>query len=935
MRLIGSVKKIALLPVKAFIFVLLLAVSPVIGQTFERICEVVSIDGAPVASALVTVRSSAGTPLRELKTDGAGKFRLTGLPSGSYNLTVSHQDFETRLVAISIVEGLERPISIQLGLRTLRDTVTVTTSRGGVDDVEPSPYLVSVRDRTSLNTRPLPTIGHSLEGSPGILLQQSTTGQISPFLRGLTGYQVLNLVDGIRFNNSTFRSGPNQYLGFIEPSQIQRLEAMLGPTGSQYGSDGLGGVIHLQTESPRFRLQDEKRPTGEVRVFGATADLSSGIEGKVSGGRGRLAWVGGLNGRWHGDLRPGQGIDSRHVFRRFLGLSTAQIRDLTGSRLEDTGFHSFGWHGRLALRLPGEQFLNFRYQYSELSGVRAYKDLWGGLGRLQSAFEPQSLNFLYARYEKLGWGLFDSLTATISLNSQRDGSVRQGLRSIDRITTDLNRVDSYGYIGQATTRIGTRQTVVFGGELYDDRIVASRNEADPLTSQVVVKRALYPNGSRYRTGGLFAQDTLDIVRRPDRSVLRASFGMRYTGIDFRTFAARNRDLAGRALGVVDSSLHFQDLTWHTSLNWQVTGAWGLHVLAGRGFRAPNLNDLGALGLNDLGYEVPAEVAAAAGALIGISDGEGVTSSGRPVAPLKAERLLNYEIGTTWRLRRLSARAQVFHSTLYDPIVRRTLLFPVDRVPSTLAGIPVTPVVQTAQQQAQKLTGVATALDPRAVKSFLNEGRSLYYGGEAGLRLTVTSRLALDGQYSFLVGRELNPNRFIRRLPPQQGTLSLQFQPVGRLWLELSGNFSGSQERLSGGDLTDERIGAARRRRDIVEFLQGALARPFLAPGIDGLFGTLDDIFNPTGETVAGIRDRVLPIGTTINGVKIVDDSTRAPLFNSTNGFTTFNVHGSYRLRENVTLNFALRNILDRNYRLHGSGIDEPGINAFLAVKFNF
>ena len=957
MKLIRLTFGVELVAFLVFVLLTLLAGEPTAGlaqvpgqmqqgmqaQQLERTGEVVSGDGRPVAAALVTVRSGAGTPVREVETDESGRFRLTGIPIGSYQLTIAHPDFESRMVALSITSlgndraanGTEKTLVIQLGLRVLRDAVTVTTSRGGVDDVGPSPYLVSVRDRTSLDARPLPTIGQALEGSPGILLQQSTSGQISPFLRGLTGYQVLNLIDGIRLNNSTFRSGPNQYLGLIEPSQVQRLEAMLGPSGSQYGSDGLGGVIHLQTEAPRFRSPNEVRPIGEVRLFGASADLSSGIEGKMSGGRRGLAWVGGLNGRWHQDLRPGQGIDSRHVFRRFLDLPAARIRDLTGNRLEDTGFRSFGWHTRLTLRLPADQFLNFRYQYSDLGGVRAYKDLWGGLGRLRSSFEPQSLNFLYARYEKLGWGRFDSLTATFSLNSQRDGSIRQGLRTTDRITTDLNRVDSYGYIGQATTRLGTRQLLTFGGELYDDRIVARRDEADPITAQVVTKRALYPNGSRYRTGGVFGQDSFDIVRRPDRSVLRATFGLRYTGIGFQTFAARNRDLAGRNLGVVDSALNFQDLTWHTSLSWQVTGSWGLHLLAGRGFRAPNLNDLGALGLNDLGYEVPAEAAAAAGALVGASDGEGVATSGRPVAPLRAERLVNYEIGTTWRLSRLSARAQLFYSTLEDPIVRRTLLFPVDRVPSSLAGIAVVPIAQTPQQQSQRVTGVATALDPRAVKSFINEGRSLYYGAESGIRLTLTSWLALDGQYSFLVGRELNPNRFIRRLPPQQGTVSLQFQPSGRLLVELSGNFSGSQNRLSGGDLTDERIGAARRRRDIVDFLQGAIVRPFLAPGLDGLFGTPDDLFNPTGETVAAIRDRVVPIGATINGVKIVDDSSRVPLYTSTSGFAVFNLQGSYRLGENVTINFALRNILDRNYRFHGSGIDEPGINAFLGVKFSF
>lgn len=921
---------------KGVLWLLLAAGISVAAQTANRSGQVLGEGNQPVTGARLVIRNSTGWEVERQETDGEGRFEWGDLPAGAYSVTVERAGFQTRTVPVTVQAGpAGARIEIRLRLEPLRAEVTVTAERGAIVETERSPAQVVAREEDRLSRLPLPTIGHALEASPGILLQQTTYGQISPFLRGLTGYQVLNLVDGLRFNNSTFRSGPNQYLAYLEPSQVQRLEAMLGPSSAQYGSDAMGGVIQLLTDSPQFRRRGEAVWRGEVGLFGASADLSGGGNVKVTAGTDRIAWLGGLNGRRHQDLRPGQGIDSRHVFRRLFGLSAEQVRALTGDRLQDTGFHSVGGHTKLAARLARDQFLTVRYQHSRLGEVRAYKDLWGGLGRLQSRFDPQSLHFLYGRYEKLGVGWLDSLTGTFSLNSQQDGSRRQGQRVTDRVVRDENRVDAFGYVLQATTHLGSRQVLVFGGEIYDERVTARRDETDPLLGRTSERRALYPNGSRYTTSGLFTHHTWDLIRRADSAPLRATIGLRYTGIGFRTFADRNRGADGANLGVIDSSSRFDDLTYQASLAWQILPTWGVHVLTGRGFRAPNLNDLGALGLNDLGYEIPAASAVGLGGLIGISDGEGVGSNGRGVTALQPERLYNYEVGTSWRFSRLTGRIQVFQATLEDPIVRRTLLFPANAVPTTLAGLAVTPISPTAVQRVQQVVSVATSFDPRAVKAFLNDGRARYAGIESHLRLVLTRAVSLESGYSFLVGRELDPNRFIRRLPPQQGSLSLRFQPAGRWWVEMSGQWNGRQERLSGGDLTDERMGAARRRRDISDFFQGALVRPFLDAGADGRLGTADDLFQPTGETLAAIRDRVLPLGAVRQGVRVTDDNTRVPLWTETKGFAVFHATTGYRFGERWALTLALRNLLDRNYRFHGSGIDEAGRQVFLGLRFSF
>lgn len=908
---------------------LLVFASVVTAQTSQ--IRVLAEDTELVAGALITIHSAQGHLLQQQPINQDGTFKLTALPDGAYTLTISANGLQLRQLPLSFRAGQADLDLIRLSPIAIREAVTVTSQRGTVEASEHSSQLVSVKAEADLRNRPLATLGNVLEGVPGILVQQTTYGQVSPFLRGMTGYQVLNLVDGVRFNNATFRSGPNQYLAFIEPSQAQRVEALLGPTGVQYGSDALGGTLQVLTPLPTFRQSF----SGEAAVFGASADASGGSQAKLTFGSKRAALL--FSGSWqrHNDLRAGAGADSHNVLFRFFGLPQAQIRELLGERQQATGFTQYGWHTKAALRLSETQNFSLWYQRGVLKGVRGYKDLWGGLGRLRSDFAPQDLHFGYARHEWLKLGWLDSWTNTLSVNAQRDGSIRQNLRTTDRVTTDDNLVTAFGYASQATTHFGQRQALVFGGEIYRELIRASRVEFDPVTNTSVQRRALYPSGSRYTTVGLFAQHSANWWERR----LHTKVGLRVTQIGVQTFADRNRAANRLSLGVTDADERFQDLTYNTSLTWRVTSSFNLHAIMGRGFRAPNLNDLGALGLNDLGYEVPASAAVAANALQGLSDGENALSNGRRVEALKAERLHNYEVGASWQTQRFFARTQIFDADLKQPIVRRTLLFAADSVPASLAGLPVTALAPTSEQRAQNVVTVATTLDARAVKAFVNDGAAKYYGLDTLARYSINSSWLLEGNYSYLVGRELNPNRFIRRLPPQHGRIALLYQPrfwSGRIgFIEVSSDLVGAQNRLSGGDITDERIGAAIRRSDIASFFRGSLILPYLRAGIDGALGTTDDVLAASGETLLQIQNRVLPIGSNINGVRITDDNSRAPVFLKTAGYVTLNLQGSLRLTENIKLNLAALNLLDRNYRTHGSGLDAPGRNLYLRMCYIF
>ena len=912
---------------------LLFALSGLTAETSIREGLVVDPESRPVAGATVRLLAASGFVLANTVSDADGTFRVSGPSTGErMSLAVDAPGFATQKRSIGPTDGVRDPLRIMLSMAPLSQAVTVTAERGRVQDATDSSAIVSVSDLRSGTAGPLPTVGNALESTPGVEVQQSSYGQVSPFLRGLTGYQVLNLLDGVRFNNSTFRSGPNQYLAFIEPSQAESVEAMLGPSSTQYGSDALGGTINVLSRRAVFGQGDSWELHGDLAAMGATADASGFLNGQLSVGNDRQAILFGATGRKLNDLRAGGGVDSRNVYRRFFGLNNGQIRDLVGNRQQDTGFTQYGFHSRYAVRLSENQDFSAWYQRSDMENMRGYKDLLGGRGRMIADFSPQILDFLYGRYEKRNLGILDSLTGTFSFNRQQDGTQVQTLRSTGSITDDRSEVRVQGYSGQASTHIGDRQHIVFGGELYAEKIDATRHLINPLTGTQAEARALYPNGSTYRTSGFFLQDRIDLVRNR----LSVQGGVRYTNVSARTYADRNIGSDGTSFGVANSNENFHDFTWNANITWRAMNAVSLYFLTGRGFRAPNMNDLGALGLNDLGYEIPVSQAVDTSALIGNSAGEGALSLGRPAAKLNAESLLNYEAGVKLGTGRWMARVQGYLSNLNDPIVRRTLLFPTSSVPTSLAGIPVTANTPTAAQAAQGVVTVSTPFDPQAVKAFVNDGNSRYYGIDSLFGIQLASRWRLDANYSYILGRDLNPNRNIRRLPPQHGRLALLYVPSGRRpWIQLTGRFSGAQDRLSGGDIDDERIGASYRRSDIADFFRGSRNEVLLNPGADGSLGTADDVFLPTGETLLAIQNRVLPIGATINGVTVTGDSTRVPLYLSTAGWFALDIQGGYPLMERVQLTFGVQNLFDANYRHHGSGIDMPGINGYAGLSYTW
>jgi hemoglobin/transferrin/lactoferrin receptor protein len=394
------------------------------------------------------------------------------------------------------------------------------------------------------------------------------------------------------------------------------MEVLRGPASVQYGSDALGGTIQLLTARPAVGTA-LPGATGHVEGVVSSSDLGGAIDGGLTLHGAAVGLRVGGGRRDVGDRRAGDGRDSHSALTRYLGLSSDQLY----TRLPGTSFEQSGGHVAFTALAGADGLVSGLVLHEEQSGVRRVHRTLGGDGLYRAEATPQQIDFGLFRYERGAVGVLDSLTATLSVNSQQDGRVEQH-RPTSLVETDVSRTTAVGYSLQGTTTLPSGSELVVGVEVYDERISADRRFDDPLTGDGTVVRARVPDGTRYTSAGAFAQLSGRYVH--DRVFVR-------TGLRQGHFLFQTR--ADGALGVGAARVAVGATTFHLSGVVSLTPQLNLTASVGRGFRAPNAFDLGAIGLGGGGFELAAATARQLDAEVGSDDGVGATGTGILVSPL--------------------------------------------------------------------------------------------------------------------------------------------------------------------------------------------------------------------------------------------------------------------------------------------------------------
>jgi outer membrane receptor protein involved in Fe transport len=854
----------------------------------DRIASGAAVDtsGGALVGAVVVANCAGGR--WETVTDSAGAFTLDGVPDERCVITVSAEGFLTGQ-QVADFRTNRQPLVFRLGVRSFASQVVVTPGRGEQEDTSRLAQGAAIVNRRDLGARPFTVVTQAMKEEVGVLAQQTTASQGSPIVRGFTGQRNLYLLDGVRYNTAAWRDGPSQYVAWLPAADLDRIEIVRGPASTQYGSDALGGTIGVFGESPVVRGGANASGTVGLTLSAANRLRSSDVGAAVK--RGGASFRFGASAGATSGLRAGAGGDSHAAVTRFFGLPANEFTE----KLENTGYIQTALSAGALLPAGIGRNLTMSYRRSDQRDSHRYDQEMGGNGRYLSAFDPQQLDFGYVRYQSARQAWVDELSATVSVNRQSDGRIEQA-RPNARIDAQVNTTTAMGYSVEGTRQFTPRFKALFGGEVFDEYIGGQRTLTEP-NGTMTLGRPDIPDNTRYTSAGLFWQQDAELAS--GRLHLRG--GLRYGRFSFRS-------AKDAALGVPEESIHTGDTTFQGSGVYALSPSVSATFSVNRGFRAANAFDFGAIGLSGgAGFEISPRRAAELGGVRGSTDGATAISTGLAAGSLGAERLMAYEAGLRWHAPRVSASLTVFDLEFHDAIERRTLIFPGDVIGQDLAGYPI--VRQDSAGRAY------VADEARPVVTRVNVSRSRIRGFEADGQLRVTASLRARVWGSMADGTELETHMPRRRMPPAMGGASAMFQrPLSRWWVEATLVAAAAQDRLSDGDLGDARIGATRTPASIAAFFNGtAVDRGMVQNGR----------LVATGETLAQVQARVL--GT----------SQLLPLFTETPGFLVLGVRGGYPIASFLELILIGENITDRNYRLHGSGVDEPGINLMARLRARF
>ncbi|SHJ71138.1 iron complex outermembrane recepter protein [Hymenobacter daecheongensis DSM 21074] len=233
---------------------LLLSFGPALAQTGPTAIlrgRVTAAGGRPLELVSVALAgTTSGTT-----TNAAGAYELPAA-AGPHEVVFSFVGFGAKKVAVMLQPGQPTTLNavLQPTAASLQEVVVTGMSRATELRRSPVPVAVLSRREISLNSGGN-VIDAAVRGVPGLSAVTTGPNISKPFIRGLGYNRVLTLYNGLRQEGQQWG---DEHGIEIDQYDIDRIEVVKGPASLIYGSDAVAGVINMLPRLP-------SGPAGQLR----------------------------------------------------------------------------------------------------------------------------------------------------------------------------------------------------------------------------------------------------------------------------------------------------------------------------------------------------------------------------------------------------------------------------------------------------------------------------------------------------------------------------------------------------------------------------------------------------------------------------------------------------------------------------------------------
>ena len=588
------------------------------------------------------------------------------------------------------------------------DSVIVESRNIKISEIV-NPFIVSSISAKQIQLNGARTTPEALIGVSGVFLQKTNHGGGSAFIRGLTGNQTLLIIDGIRLNNATYRYGPNQYLNTIDMFTLNKIDILKGIGAIEYGSDAMGGVIQLETKQNTLKNLG-KLYVSNISKF-VTHQMESTNRTELQFAQKKWDFIGGVSFKNYGDIWGGG----------------------NAGKQTPTGYSEKNYDLKTKIKIDAKQEIAIASQNTSQKNIPIYhKIVLENFSVNQINDQIHNLHYIKYKYKGGNKWMNELILNTSIQRSVENRSLQKNNAIIKRNENDT--IHTTGITAEIISKPTNFWTINTGFDYYKDRVNSIASELNTSTSNQILKRGLYPNKSIYNNSSLFTIHYLNAGK------FKMITGMRY---NFLNIQITDTDL-GKVL------LKPSALVTNFGLNYQFNKNNALFSSFTSGYRAPNIDDLGTLGIVDFRYEIPSY-------------------------DLKPEKSLNLEIGYKYNSPKSNFTVSMFNMKLKD-IIARVIV------------------------DGKVINGYNVYNKKNIESSFIK-------GAELSYSQVLPSGFIVQTNATYTYGQNVSKNEPMRRIPPFFGQTTILWNHKN-ITLACRYQFAGNQTRLAKGDMDDNRIGKA-------------------------------------------------------------------------------------------------------------------------------